>query len=227
MLGKNLFNHYLNNWRHWKAWKSLPASHRAITGFFPSEPYFKYPPNYNFEGKKVLNFGCGLSVYKFSNVANVDVVTGDYVLVRDPSQSLAQFGQDFDMILANHVMEHVPDWFNTLAEMAEILKPGGRLEIYVPPISSDSAFSFRDHINRIGMRSFDGVGPTASAGVNLLSAWEYKQFTALKKLKMISHSVRPCMKWWMLMAWPSLMKFFSEHLRNTISEEQFIFVKLP
>lgn len=222
-----LFKHYLNNYRHWKAFKALPKTHQAPNGFFPSEPYFKYHPSHTFLGRKVLNFGCGKSIYKASNVINVDVYPYPNVLVRDPSRSLTQFGTDFDFILANHVLEHVPNWLETLKEMAEILKPGGTLEIFVPPISSDTAFSFRDHINRIGMRSFDGIGPVASSGANLTSEHDFDQLGALKKLKMIEHNTRPCIKWWTMLAWPSLLQFFTEHLRNTVSEERFLFVKLP
>ncbi len=225
--GTKLFNHYLNNYRHWRAFKRLPKSHQAVNGFFPSEPFFKYHPNSDFQGRKTLNFGCGKSVYKAKNVWNVDIMPGDEVTVRDPSRSLAQFGKDFEFILANHVLEHVPNWWDTLNEMAEILKPGGRLEVFVPPISSDSAFSFRDHINRIGIRSFDGLGTNTSAGANLFMQNEYENFNHLRKLQLIEHNVRPCCKWWMVLAWPSLMKFFTEHLRNTVSEERFLFVKLP
>jgi hypothetical protein len=227
MLGMKLLNHYKNNYRQWKYFKSLPKSHQAANGFFPSEPYFKYHPDSNFNGKKTLNFGCGKSVYKAPNVLNVDIFPGEGVVVRDPSRSLAQFGTDFEFILANHVLEHVPNWFTTLAEMAEILKPGGYLEIFIPPISSDSAFSFRDHINRIGMRSFDGVGPNPTPGSNLFMGNEFSQFTHLKKLQMIEHNVRPCIKWWTMFAWPSLLQFMTEHLRNTVSEERYLFVKLP
>ena len=222
-----LLAHYKNNYRQWRAYQRLPLAYKADTGFFPSEPYFKYPPSTNFNGLKVLNFGCGISVYKAPNVINVDIVPGDCVTVRDPSRSLAQFGKDFDFILANHVMEHVPNWFDTLQEMAEILKPGGKLEIFTPPISSDSAHSFRDHINRIGMRSFDGVGPHASAGVNLAAKHEYSTYTAIKKLQMIEHNIRPCIKWWTMLAWPSLLNFIVAHLRNSASEERYLFVKLP
>lgn len=223
----NLFKHYLNNYRQWKYFKQLPKTHQALNGFFPSEPYFKYHPSTNFGGKKVLNYGCGKSVYKAPNVINVDIKPSDSVVVLDPSKSLTQFGTDFDFILANHVLEHVPNWFNTFTEMAEILKPGGRLEIFIPPISSDSAHSFRDHINRIGIRSFDGVGPHATSGCNLWAESEFKQYTHLKKLQLIEHNVRPCIKWWTLLAWPSLLKFMTEHLRNTVSEERYLFVKLP
>lgn len=227
MIGTKLFKHYLNNYKHWKAFKSLPKTHQATNGFFPSEPYFKYHPSHTFGGRKTLNFGCGKSVYKAPNVLNVDVYAGESVIVRDPSRSLKQFGTDFEFILANHVMEHVPNWYETLEEMAEILKPGGHLEIFIPPISSDSAFSFRDHINRIGIRSFDGVGPKKNTGSNLTSEADFEKFTELKKLQMIEHNVRPCIKWWTLLAWPSLLKFFTEHLRNTVSEERYLFVKLP
>ena len=223
----NLYQHYRNNYRHWKAFKNLPKTHQSILGYFPSEPYYKYHPDYDFGGKKVLNFGCGKSVYKAPNVMNVDIAEGPNVIVRDSSKPLSQFGTDFDFILANHVLEHVPSWFETLKEMAEVLKPGGKLEIFIPPISSDSAFSFRDHINRIGIRSFDGVGPNPSAGANPYFDHEYQTFTHLKKLQMIEHNVRPCCKWWMALAWPSLMKFFTEHLRNVVSEERYLFVKLP
>ncbi len=227
MTGTKLFKHYLNNYRQWKSWKSLPASCRAATGFFPSEPYFKYHPSTDFGGIKTLNFGCGKSVYKAKNVWNVDIAPSDGVLVINESQTLAEFGTDFDFILANHVMEHVPNWFETLEEMAEILKPGGRLEIFVPPISSDSAFSFRDHINRIGMRSFDGVGPTQNTGTNLWAHHDFSTYKHVKNLKMIEHNVRPCIKWWTMLAWPSLLTWMTEHLRNTVSEERFLFVKLP
>ncbi len=227
MLGMKLFNHYLNNYRQWRAFKNLPKTHKAVTGFYPSEPYFKYHVNGNFGGVKVMNFGCGKSVYKAPNVLNVDIVPGDSVTVRDPARSLAQFGRDFDFILANHVLEHVPNWWETLEEMAGILKPGGRLEVFVPPISSDSAFSFRDHINRIGIRSFDSVGPYANSGANLFVEHEKSQLNHLNKLVLREHNLRPTCKWWMLLAWPSLMGFFCQHLRNTVSEERFLFVKLP
>ncbi len=223
----NLLAHYKNQYRQWKSFKSLPKSHKPENGFFPSEPYFKYHPSTNFNGLKTLNFGCGKSIYKASNVINVDIRPGEGVVVRDPSRPLAQFGKDFDFILANHVLEHVPNWFDCFTEMAEILKPGGRLEIFVPPVSSDSAHSFRDHINRIGMRSFDGVGPFSGPGANLWAESEFNTYTHLKQLQLVEHNVRPCIKWWTMLAWPSLLQFMNEHLRNTVSEERFLFVKLP
>lgn len=224
----NLLQHYKNNYRQWKQYTQiLSKDKRSPLDYFPSETYFKYPPNHTFGGKKVLNFGCGNSVYTAPNVLNVDIVAKEGVIVRDPSRSLSQFGTDFDFIIANHVLEHVPNWFDCFTEMVSILKPGGKLEVYIPPVSSDSAFTFRDHINRIGMRSFDGIGPKAFAGCNLFCEKEFSQFTHLKKIMMIEHQFRPCIKWWTMLAWPSLLRFIITHLRNVVSEERYLFVKLP
>ena len=38
----------------------------------------------------------------------------------------------FDLILSHEVIEHVADDFATAAEMARVLKPGGRMVIFVP-----------------------------------------------------------------------------------------------
>ncbi len=174
-----------------------------------------------------MNFGCGRTVYAAPNVTNTDIAPGPGAVVRDPARPLSQFGTDFDLVIANHVLEHVPDWFGCFKEMTEIVRPGGRIEIYVPPISSDSAFSYRDHINRIGFRSFNGLGPNANAGSNLAVGEEFARDKDLRKVAVVAYTVRPCIKWWTLLAWPSLLRWMTEHLRNIASEEGFIFEKLP
>ena len=72
----------------------------------------------------------------------------------------------FDLIIANHVIEHIPGWFECFKYLARILKPHGIIDVWTPPVSSDTATTFRDHINSIGIRSFDGCGPSAGGGAN-------------------------------------------------------------
>lgn len=224
----SLLSHYKANYKTWKVYNSMPVQFKRDNRFFPSEPYLKYPKDSTFTGKIVLNLGCGRSVYNSPNVVNLDCVAGEGInAVWDLSKTpLPIEDESFDFILANHVLEHIPNWFECFKELARILKPGGKLEVWIPPISSDSAFAFRDHLNRIGQRSFDGVGPEATAGCNALSGAEFKQFTHLKKLKLVQSGSRPCVKWWMMLAWPSLTSFFLTHLRNVASEELYVFEKL-
>ena len=49
----------------------------------------------------------------------------------------------FNAVTLNHVIEHVPDPVRTLTECARILKPGGRLILFTPNVSSLSHRIFR------------------------------------------------------------------------------------
>lgn len=221
----NYFKWYRDNYRIWKRFKTFPLVVQSL-GRWPSETYYKYPPASNFGGKKVLNFGCGKTVYKAPNVVNLDVVAGAGIDVVCTSNTLPFASSTFDMVLANHVLEHVPNWFESFKEMARILKPGGILEIWIPPISSDSAFSYRDHINRIGLNSFAGCASMPRAGQNALAEHDFKEVGDVAKLDLIRISKRPIIKWWTMAAWPSLLDWLTSYLRNTVSEEQYVFRKV-
>jgi len=221
----NYFKQLLSNYRYYKRIKELNIP--VVNGQLHSSVHVKYPEDYTFSGKKVLNFGCGKAVFKAPNVLNVDTVPNDGVLVRDPSRHLSQFGKDFDFIIANHVMEHLPDWFGTMKEFAEILKPGGMIEIWVPPISNDAAFSYRDHLNRIGVDSFSGCVSSPRPGTNLLASKEFEDLGEFRKLCMVQRKNRPIVVWWTLIAPESVLKWMTTYLRNVVSEEAFIFTKLP
>lgn len=205
-------------------WHSVVSSNR---GMFPSQVYLKYGPTSTFEGRKVLNFGCGKCTYSAPNVLNVDAFPGPNVVVRDPSKPLSQFGKDFDFIIANHVMEHIPNWYECFKEMAEILKPGGTIEIWVPPVSSDAAFTYLDHVNRIGQASFVGVGSrNQRAGSNLAAEQDYAQNDVLRDLKLVKYQERLISTWWTIIAPESVMNWMSLHLRNVVSEEGYTFQKM-
>lgn len=228
MLGMSLFRHYKHNFQTWKTFKKVRPNPDDLC-FFPSETYFKYPRDTRFEGKIVLNLGCGRSVFPSPNVVNLDCVPGEGInAVWDLSKTpLPIEDNTFDLIIANHVIEHIPNWFECFKELARVLKPGGRLEVWIPPISSDSAHSFRDHLNRIGIRSFDGLGEHPNGGCNVLAQHEFNQYTHLKKLRLVQTGARLCVKWWTMLAWPSLTSFLLVHLRNIASEEIFLFEKRP
>ncbi len=196
---------------------------------FPSQIYLKYGPGSTFEGRKVLNIGCGKCVYPAPNVTNLDGWEGPGVnVVWDLSKTPLPFDSNtFDFIIANHVMEHVPHWYECFKEMARILRPGGTIEIWVPPVSSDAAFTYTDHINRIGQASFVGVGTRhARAGSNLAAEADYQDNGPLKDLKLVRYEERPISTWWTILANESMTNWLSLHLRNVISEEGYTFKKL-
>lgn len=193
----------------------------------PSETYVKYPKEYTFNGKQILNLGCGTSVYPTPNVVNLDAVEGNGVnVVHDLSITPLPFEKNrFDRIIANHVFEHIPNWWALMEESARILKPGGILEIWVPPVSSDSAFTYRDHCNRIGLLSFTGTYTGQNAGCNLVVAKQIKESGDVRLLALISHQKRPMVKWWLHFAPDWFLDWATTYLRNTVSEECFIFLK--
>lgn len=222
----NLLNWYRTNLRIWKHFRKMPST-MWESGYWPSETYFKYAPNHTFEGHQVLNFGCGKSVYRTPNVVNLDVVSADGVNVVVTDNKLPFPDQSFDLIIANHVLEHVPNWFESFKEMARCVKVGGIIEVWIPPVSSDTSFTYRDHINRIGIQSFAGTYTFGRSGHNLSSEAEKVDLGAVKQLELVRVAKRPAVKWWLMLAWPSLLNFFTCHLRNTVSEEQFVFRRLP
>lgn len=223
----NYFSWLVQNYKYWKAFKKFPKEFTDL-GKWPSETYMKYPPQHHFYGQKVLNFGCGTSVYKFPNVTNLDITPGNGVNIVDPTglDSLKEMpSNSFDFIIANHVLEHHPKWFEAVKEFSRLLKPEGKLEIWIPPVSSDSSFTYRDHINRIGWESFFGCLSMRRSGANLAASDELNNVGDFAKMHLHGKFIRTKMKWWIMVAPPSLVNWMAEYLRNIVSEEGFIFIK--
>ncbi len=69
---------------------------------------------------------------RIDDIVNVDAVWGEQTL------SHCLNGELFDYVIASHVAEHVPDLIGWFSEVAEILRPGGRLILAIP----DRRYSF-------------------------------------------------------------------------------------
>ena len=98
------------------------------------------------EGKRILDVGCGLGLYvrRFRDftpeVYGVDI---DPERVAEASQTLPNIQQAsaeilpfpdnfFDLVLLHEILEHVPDDHAAAREAHRVLKPGGRMVIFVP-----------------------------------------------------------------------------------------------
>jgi ubiquinone/menaquinone biosynthesis C-methylase UbiE len=161
-------------------------------------------------------------------VVNLDAFSGSGVnVVQDLAKMPLPFRDNsFDFIIANHVMEHIPKWWDCFQELARVVKPGGTIEIWVPPVSSDSAFTYRDHINYIGPESFYGIGDLNRPGTNLTASVELKDFTHVQRLHIKQLSHRLILTWWTMLAPESLANWMAEHLRNVVSEDGYFFTKV-
>ena len=215
----------------WQTYKTrekwLNSGLNLTKGYIPSETYVKYPPDSDFEGRRVLNVGCGKNVFAASNVINTDLMEGKGVdIALDLSKPLPFRDNTFDLIIANHVLEHVPGWWECFKELARVVKVGGRIEVWVPPVSSDSSFTYRDHINSIGMESFAGCRQMRRAGTNLFAAEEFKEVGHVANLDMDTPRVRPILKWWAWFAPGWALEWMTTHLRNVVSEVGYFFTKV-
>ncbi len=99
--------------------------------------YLKNKTNFFTENLKMLHIAPEQSFYKrFKSLKNIDYYTADL------ESPLAEYHFDihnipfednmFDVIMCNHVLEHVKDEFKVTSELYRVLKPGGFAILQVP-----------------------------------------------------------------------------------------------
>ena len=92
--------------------------------------YLKNETDFFSAEKKVLHFAPEQAFYKrFRKMSNLDYVTTDLnsplADVKADICNLPFKDNEFDIILCNHVLEHIPDDTKAMEELYRILKPGG------------------------------------------------------------------------------------------------------
>ena len=108
------------------------------------------------------------------NIVNVDFVCPDGDLVK------AVAGNQFDYIIASHVIEHVPNLLKFLQDTAKILKPGGQLFLIIP----DKRFTFDAERPET---TFGTVLDSFLSGIQNQAFWVYDHFA--KSVEMNAHEV--------------------------------------
>jgi len=186
----------------------------------------KYPPQFDFGGRQVLNAGCGYSKYFHNNIVNLDafdICKPD--VVHDLNKTPLPFKDEtFDLVIANHIMEHLTNWWDCFNEFSRITKPNGKVEIWVPSTGSDAANGFRDHVVEINPCAFYGTFGTYRNGGN---AWAIENGkTPANRLKLVNSRTHVINNWWVKYAPDSLKAFYAKHLRNIAIEDGYIFRKV-
>ncbi|MFT7395558.1 MAG: SAM-dependent methyltransferase [Flavobacterium sp.] len=87
--------------------------------------------------KKVLHFAPEQAFYKlFRNQKNLDYTTTDLLSpladVKADICNLPFEDNHYDVILCNHVLEHIPDDTKAMQELYRVLKPGGMAILQIP-----------------------------------------------------------------------------------------------
>jgi ubiquinone/menaquinone biosynthesis C-methylase UbiE len=189
--------------------------------------YKKYPKECNFNGRKVLNVGCGTTFYPAKNVINLDKFNVPGVnVVFDLSKTPLPFkDEEFDFVIANHILEHVPNWWECFKELARVVKYDGQIEVWGPG-HGESQLGYRDHINIINHCSFSGIRNTKRNGAN---AWE------LEDRKTLGHVQELALKWnykalerrWWLAILPRcFQQWMADYIPNVVTEVGWNFVKM-
>lgn len=192
-----------------------------------SSIFFKYPPDFNFGGKKVLNAGCGFSKFMKPNIVNLDAFDNCKPnAVADLNGPLPFADETFDLVIANHIMEHLTNFWGCFNEFSRVLKTGGRLEIWVPADGSDSQLGFRDHVRIVNLCSFYGTDGTSRGIGNAWAQNELEKYEPCRYMR-INHVKKNLMpKRWLKWSPKFIQSFAMEHLRNTIFESGYFFDKI-
>lgn len=116
--------------------------HRLLWLYLKNETDFFSAP------KKVLHFAPEQAFYKvFRNQKNLDYTTTDLLSpladVKADICNLPFKDNTYDIILCNHVLEHIPDDTKAMQELFRVLKPGG-MGIFQIPQDLDREKTFAD-----------------------------------------------------------------------------------
>lgn len=109
---------------------------------------------------RILELGCG-QIKRCPTAVTLDINPDSLAdVVHDLNAFPYPFADnEFDIVIAEHVLEHLDDLIRVVEEMHRILKPGGRLYVEVPHFSSNDHFTDPTHRHAFGVRSFDYFVP--------------------------------------------------------------------
>lgn len=108
---------------------------------------------------KILDVGCGANKHPGAiGLDNNPRTTAD--VLHDLGQFPYPFpDNEFDLIVSNHVVEHVPDAMGFITELHRIAKPGGRIKLLAPHYTNPDWANDLTHRNHLNSYSFNTFMP--------------------------------------------------------------------
>ncbi|SCA63334.1 Uncharacterized protein SCG7086_AP_00070 [Chlamydiales bacterium SCGC AG-110-P3] len=114
-----------------------------------------------FKGQRILDVGCGRTKTPGSIGIDLRFEDGiDRARLRDIEHDLTQFpwpveDDAFDLLICQHVIEHLPDTKRTMEEFHRVVRPGGKVFMETPHYTWFEAYRHYEHCHMFSVQSFD------------------------------------------------------------------------
>ncbi|MCA1590502.1 MAG: methyltransferase domain-containing protein [Acidobacteria bacterium] len=108
---------------------------------------------------QILDVGCGVNKYDGAiGLDNNPKTAAD--VIHDLGDLPYPFpDSEFDLIVSNHVIEHVPDVMTFVTELYRITKPGGRIRLITPHYTNPDWATDPTHRNHFNSYTFNTFTP--------------------------------------------------------------------
>ncbi len=108
---------------------------------------------------KILDIGCDGRKYRANpddKIVGLDLYPDkDVDVVWDLEKIPLPFkNNEFDMVTASHILEHINNFFSLIEEIHRVIKPGGVFKVWVPHASDLAAFGHVGHVRYFTVNTF-------------------------------------------------------------------------
>ena len=153
------------------------------------------------DGKRILHFSPEKHLFKYistkASVTTVDIMPGFYQFIdknilQEDATNLGFASESFDMIIANHIMEHIPEDTKAMSEMHRVLKTGGVAILQIPysekldktieepfinnPERQEELYGQRDHVRIYALKDYVARLKSSGFTVNILTPDTLNEF---------------------------------------------------
>lgn len=117
---------------------------------------------------RALNLGCGEQVVNRPGWVNADAEPRKDGVVKADAYALPFEDGTFDLVMTNHVLEHLADVPKALAEQRRVLKPGGEVLACIPDMDHEEEWigAHLGEIARLSKLGSDGAGHQHVSNMN-------------------------------------------------------------
>jgi SAM-dependent methyltransferase len=154
----------------------------------------------NIFNKKILHLSPEKNVYQYlkskSEIITADLVPDFYKNIdkqirKEDAMAFSFADQSFDVVIANHVLEHIPDDLKAMSEIFRVLKKGGIAILQVPysetisatieeplidnPVKQSALFGQKDHVRIYQLNDY--ISRLEQSGF-IVSQISYKELSA-------------------------------------------------